>query len=47
MLQMYITPVEIGLGIGFIATLLGSLLFCVKNYALATDLSDQSLEGME
>ena len=47
MLMPYITPVEIGLSIGFLFTLIGSLWFCLRNYSPESLQSEQSLEGME
>ncbi len=47
MLMKYITPVEIGLSIGFLFTLLGSLWFCLRNYSPEALNSKRSLEGME
>jgi hypothetical protein len=36
-----ITPVEIGLSIGFFCALTGSLWFCLKNYAIDSETSTQ------
>ncbi len=47
MLLTYITPVEIGLSIGFFSTLMGSMWFCLRNYAPEAHHSDRLLEGME
>jgi len=32
MLLLFITPVEVGLVIGFLGTIAGSVWFCLKNY---------------
>ena len=37
MLLLFVTPVEIGLAIGFIGTLAGSVWFCLKNYAVNSE----------
>jgi len=34
LLLTFITPVEIGLSIGFLSTLVGSLWFCLTNYTI-------------
>ncbi len=47
MLMSYITPVEIGLSIGFLTTLIGSLWFCLSNYSPEARPSEQPIEGME
>jgi hypothetical protein len=47
MLLTFITPVEIGLSIGFFSTLAGSLWFCLKNYAIETRMPEHSPHGTE
>lgn len=47
MLLTFITPVEIGLSIGFFSTLAGSFWFCLKNYSIDARRADQPSPGGE
>jgi hypothetical protein len=42
MLLAFITPVEIGLSLGFFSTLAGSCWFCLKNYPNDSQARDES-----
>ena len=46
-LLSFITPLEIGLSVGFVSTLAGSLWFCLKNYAPETQIAEQPPQGAE
>jgi hypothetical protein len=45
MLLAFITPIDIGLSIGFISSFAGSIWFCFKNYGIENKDSDQSQQG--
>jgi hypothetical protein len=45
MLLAFITPIDIGLSIGFIASFAGSIWFCLKNYGIENKASDQSQQS--